>query len=102
MGVPRLITVAAVGALALSSTATATAGATPPRPDRPGSIQALLARMTLAEKVGQLFVTYAYGDTATTTAPSYTAQNQALYGVDNGAELVDKYHLGGVIYFSWS
>jgi beta-N-acetylhexosaminidase len=101
MGVPRLIAVAAVGALALSSTATATAGATaPPRHDN--SIQALLAKMTLAEKVGQLFVTYAYGDTATTTAPSYTAQNQALYGVDNGAELVDKYHLGGVIYFSWA
>jgi beta-N-acetylhexosaminidase len=109
MGVPRLIAVAAAGALALSSTATSTATATAatgatarPRLDRPGSIQALVARMTLAEKVGQLFVTYAYGDTATTTAPSYTALNQALYGVDNGAELVDKYHLGGVIYFSWA
>jgi beta-N-acetylhexosaminidase len=105
MGTPRLIAAAAVGAVALSSaaTATATAGATPPQQhDRPGSIHALLARMTLAEKVGQLFVTYAYGDTATTTAPSYTAQNQALYGVDNGAELVSKYHLGGVIYFTWA
>jgi len=101
MGVPRLIAVTAVGAVALSSIATTTAGATPP-PEAPGSIHALLARMTPAEKVGQLFVTYAYGDTATTTAPSYTAQNQALYGVDNGAELVDKYHLGGVIYFTWA
>ena len=30
------------------------------------------------------------------------AQNQILYGVDTPAELVAKYHLGGVIYFAWS
>ena len=58
--------------------------------------------MSLDQKIGQLFETYAYGDTATTTDPAYTSQNQALYGVDNGAQLVAKYHLGSIIYFSWS
>ncbi len=61
-----------------------------------------LAGMSLEQKVGQLFQTYVYGDTATTTDPAYTSQNQALYGVDNGAQVLAKYHLGGVIYFTWS
>jgi beta-N-acetylhexosaminidase len=64
--------------------------------------QAVLASMSLEEKVGQLFFTYVYGDSATTENPTWTQQNQALYGVDNGAELVARYHLGGVIYFTWS
>ena len=63
---------------------------------------ALLARMSLDQKIGQLFETYVYGDTATTTNPAYTSANQALYGVDNGAELIAKYHLGAVIYFTWT
>jgi len=58
--------------------------------------------MTLEEKVGQLFMTYAYGDTADTRAPADLAANQAAYGVDNAAQLIDRYKLGGVIYFAWS
>ncbi|WP_159440906.1 glycoside hydrolase family 3 protein [Jatrophihabitans endophyticus] len=69
------------------------------RPDRVGQ---LLRSMSLEEKVGQLFVTYAYGTTADTTDPAAVAQNRELYGVDNGAQLVAKYHLGGVIYFTWA
>ena len=65
-------------------------------------VAALVSSMSLEEKVGQLFVTYAYGDSATTTDPTAVAQNQDLYGVDNGAQLVAKYHLGGVIYFTWA
>ncbi|MCZ7414369.1 glycoside hydrolase family 3 protein [Streptomyces sp. WMMC897] len=61
-----------------------------------------LDRMTLEEKVGQLFVTYAYGETADTTDPDDVARNQRWLGVDNGAEAVAEYHLGGVIYFAWS
>jgi beta-N-acetylhexosaminidase len=74
-----------------------------PRPATSGDIaQRMLATMSLDQKIGQLFETYAYGDTATTTDPAYTSQNQALYGVDNGAQLVAKYHLGSVIYFTWT
>jgi beta-N-acetylhexosaminidase len=58
----------------------------------------LLARMSLPEKVGQMFVSYVYGQTATTPSTS----NESLYGVSTGAEVVAKYHLGGVIYFTWS
>jgi beta-N-acetylhexosaminidase len=61
-----------------------------------------IAQMTLPEKVGQLFMTQAYGETADTQAPADVAANQAAYGVDNAAELIDRYHLGGVIYFAWS
>ncbi len=103
MRVFRQIAIAAVGAIAVGTAAipSGTAAASPEH-DQSDGIQSMLSKMTLEQKVGQLFVTYAYGDTATTTDPRYTAQNQALYGVDNGAELVSKYHLGGVIYFTWA
>jgi beta-N-acetylhexosaminidase len=60
--------------------------------------------LTLEQKVGQLFVSYVYGSSATTTSPTDVAANQAMYGADvhNGAEAVAKFHLGGVIYFTWS
>jgi beta-N-acetylhexosaminidase len=64
--------------------------------------RSVLARMSLEEKVGQLFVTYAYGDSADTNDPAAVAHNRALYGVDNAAQLVAKYHLGGVLYFGWA
>ncbi|MFI7597471.1 glycoside hydrolase family 3 protein [Actinoplanes sp. NPDC049681] len=54
--------------------------------------------MSLAEKVGQMFVSYVYGRTADTASPA----NVSLYGVATPAEVVAKYHLGGVIYFTWS
>lgn len=103
MRVCRQLAIAAVGAIAVGTAAipSGTAAASPEH-DQSAGIRSMLSRMTLEQKVGQLFVTYAYGDTATTTDPRYTAQNQALYGVDNGAELVGKYHLGGVIYFTWA
>ncbi|MGP4111540.1 glycoside hydrolase family 3 protein [Streptomyces sp. 4N509B] len=61
-----------------------------------------LAGMTLEEKVGQLFVTYVNGETADTTRPEDVAANQERLGVDNGQQAVERYHLGGVIYFTWS
>ncbi|WP_222851222.1 glycoside hydrolase family 3 protein [Phytoactinopolyspora mesophila] len=57
-----------------------------------------IRRMTLEEKVGQLFVTYAYGETVDTVDP----RNQAAHGVDTARELIDTYKLGGMIYFAWS
>jgi beta-N-acetylhexosaminidase len=67
-----------------------------------GFIMNQLRRMTLEEKVGQLFVTYAYGDTVDTTKPADVARNRSAYGVDNAKALIDKYHLGGIVYFAWS
>ncbi|MEO6018821.1 MAG: glycoside hydrolase family 3 protein [Knoellia sp.] len=63
-----------------------------------GWVQSTLVRMTLEEKVGQLFVQNVYGSDATTP----DARNLPLYGVERPAEVVQKYHLGGVIYFAWT
>ncbi|MGW5669279.1 glycoside hydrolase family 3 protein [Micromonospora sp. NPDC003776] len=65
-------------------------------------VRAAMADMTLAEKVGQMFVFQVNGDTATTTNAADVAANQALYGSDvrNGAELLAKFHPGGIIYFT--
>lgn len=58
-------------------------------------VTGLLRRMSLEEKVGQLFVVEVYGQGAHTSH----AKNQELYGVDTPAEVLAKYRPGGVIYF---
>lgn len=67
-----------------------------------GKILQLLHKMTLQEKVGQLFVPYAYGESADTSDSDDVAANQKAWGVDNAQQLIDKYHLGGLLYYSWS
>ena len=86
----------------LVTTAAPAAAASRHRPSHSDRAHQLLAAMSLDEKIGQVFETYAYGDSATTTNPADVSQNQALYGVDDGAQLVAKYHLGSIIYFTWS
>jgi beta-N-acetylhexosaminidase len=79
----------------------------PPRPDQqqPGqqdsfaSVQQAtraMQGMTLEEKIGQMFVLFAYGPDA--TKPD--ARNTSLYGVATPAEVVAKYKPGGWIYFN--
>ena len=85
-GQARAATPAAPGAAAA-----ATAG-------EEGWITSTLSRMTLEEKVGQLFIQNVYGTDATTP----DQRNVPLYGVASPAEVVRKYHLGGVIYFAWT
>ncbi|WP_433376791.1 glycoside hydrolase family 3 N-terminal domain-containing protein [Actinoplanes sp. CA-142083] len=74
------------------------AGGTPAHESDP------LKHMTLAEKVGQMIVSYVYGDSATAPSAADAAANQAMFGADvtTAAQAVAKYHLGGVIYFTWS
>lgn len=67
-----------------------------------GWVEKTMARMTLEEKVGQLFTTYAYGTSADTDKAADVTRNQNWLGVDNAQQAIDKYHLGGVIYFAWS
>lgn len=104
--VPSVLAAVALSlpALAVSVPAAATPAAAADHSSIDRQVRAAMAGMTLPEKIGQMFVTYVYGDSATTTTPADVAQNQALYGADvhNGAELLAKYHLGGVIYFTWS
>jgi len=61
-----------------------------------------LAHMSLEQKVGQLFVTNVYGSQAAAVTDVEKAANQKAYGVDTPVQVVQKYHLGGVIYFAWT
>ena len=65
-----------------------------------GRIISLLQRMTLEEKVGQLFVVEAYGRDARNVSATAVAGNQRLYGVNTPADVIDKYKPGGVIYYT--
>lgn len=112
----RSLTATAVGALLLTALPAQAASQNPardataahPRSDtdaRGGAsrwAERQLQAMTLEEKVGQLFNTYVYGESADTTDPADVSRNQAWLGVANGREAVEKYHLGGIIYFGWS
>ena len=90
--------VALLGAgLSTAAAAPTTAPPLPPAAEN-GWVTSTLARMTLEEKVGQLFIQNVYGKDATTP----DARNIPLYGVASPAEVVRKYHLGGVIYFAWT
>ncbi|MFI2235455.1 glycoside hydrolase family 3 protein [Streptomyces chrestomyceticus] len=62
----------------------------------------LVSRMNLEEKVGQLFVMRVYGHSATDPDPADAEANRKEMGVSTAAELVAKYHLGGIIYFGWA
>ena len=94
----------AVVALVLSTLAVRTpeAHAAAPTAAEDDWVETTLASMTLEEKVGQLFMTHAYGTTADTQDPADVAANQKMYGVDNAQQLIDKYQPGGIIYFAWT
>ncbi|SNS24205.1 glycoside hydrolase family 3 protein [Actinoplanes regularis] len=94
----RPVALAALAAVALVAPAAPAAAA----PHESSPIDAILARMTLPQKVGQLFTAYVYGNDANTPSPADAAMNRRQYGVDTPAEVVQKYHLGGVVYFAWT
>ncbi|MEU3722561.1 glycoside hydrolase family 3 N-terminal domain-containing protein [Streptomyces sp. NPDC031705] len=71
------------------------------RPD-PARLRALVSGMGLPELVGQLFVSRAYGHSATDPDPADAELNRSAFGVRTAAELVARYHLGGVVYFAWA
>ncbi|MFC9913592.1 glycoside hydrolase family 3 protein [Streptomyces sp. NPDC127197] len=65
-------------------------------------LRRLISRMTLEEKVGQLFVSRVYGHSATAPDQADIDANLREFGVRTAAELIAKYRLGGVIYFVWA
>ncbi|MFI5862732.1 glycoside hydrolase family 3 protein [Streptomyces sp. NPDC051546] len=118
-----LLTVAAVAAVTAAGAASAAVGSArepagpapdDPRPgDRPPGRSAArhpsgaapretMERMGLAELVGQLFVSRVYGHAATEPDAEDAALNQQAFGVRTPAELVARYHLGGIVYFGWA
>ncbi|MGW2567045.1 glycoside hydrolase family 3 protein [Streptomyces sp. NPDC001537] len=97
---PSRRTVLAAGAgvtAALAVGTTASAGT-------PGDkkLRSLISRMTLEEKVGQLFVMRVYGHSATDPDQADIDANLKEIGVRTAAELIAKYRVGGIIYFTWA
>ncbi|MEV4311144.1 glycoside hydrolase family 3 N-terminal domain-containing protein [Actinocrispum sp. NPDC049592] len=62
----------------------------------PDVMSLVLRHMSLQEKVGQLFVATVWGKSADEARP----ENKTAYGVDTPAQVVQRYHVGGVIYFN--
>ncbi|MFD1931724.1 MULTISPECIES: beta-N-acetylhexosaminidase [Nonomuraea] len=60
-----------------------------------GTVRRALARMSTEEKVGQLFMPVVHG----TSAAGASAGNQNAFGASTPAQVIAKYHLGGVILF---
>ncbi|WP_435216784.1 glycoside hydrolase family 3 protein [Streptomyces sp. bgisy034] len=96
---PSRRTVLAAGAGV--TTALALGGTAHAAPDD-RKLRALIARMTLPEKVGQLFVMRVYGHSATAPDQADIDANLKEIGVRTAAELVAEYRVGGIIYFTWA
>ncbi|WP_394825367.1 glycoside hydrolase family 3 protein [Pendulispora albinea] len=59
-------------------------------------VSATMRRMSLEDKVSQLFVTYIYGQSADAVDP----KNQEAFKEDTPAKVVEHYRPGGIIYFN--
>ncbi|CAL9463556.1 glycoside hydrolase family 3 protein [Streptomyces sp. enrichment culture] len=94
-----LTATAVAGAALAAGTGTAYADARGPDDDK---LRALVSRMTLEEKVGQLFVTRVYGHSATDPDQADVDANLEEIGVRTAAELIAEYRVGGIIYFTWA
>ncbi|MGI5355325.1 glycoside hydrolase family 3 protein [Streptomyces sp. CA-252508] len=93
-----LLTVtAAAAAAAVTGAATPAGAASDER-----RLERLISRMSLEEKVGQLFVMRVYGHSATDPDQADVDANLREIGVRTAAELIARYHVGGIIYFSWA
>ncbi|MFF3464359.1 glycoside hydrolase family 3 protein [Streptomyces sp. NPDC002619] len=88
--------------LALSGTAHADATDASDAVDRDTRLRGLISQMSLEEKVGQLFVMRVYGHSATDPDQADIDANLTEIGVRTAAELIAKYHVGGIIYFAWA
>ena len=62
-------------------------------------VNSTLAKMTLQEKVGQLFVVNCYGISVRDPDPPAVAANQNAYKLDNFEQVISKYKVGGIFYF---
>ncbi|MER6529893.1 glycoside hydrolase family 3 protein [Streptomyces sp. NPDC001508] len=96
----RRTVLAATAGLTAALTVGGTAHAGAARGDK--RLRALISRMTLEEKVGQLFVMRVYGHSATAPDQSDIDANLSEIGVRTAAELIAEYHVGGIIYFTWA
>ncbi|WP_066946757.1 glycoside hydrolase family 3 protein [Streptomyces lushanensis] len=101
-----LLTATAVAAAAVATSAAPVVAApthlAPLAPHRRDRLRRLISRMSLEQKVGQLFVMRVYGHSATAPDQADIDANLAEIGVRTAAELISTYHVGGIIYFAWA
>ncbi|WP_405808206.1 glycoside hydrolase family 3 protein [Streptomyces sp. NBC_00210] len=97
-----LLTATATAATAVAAGAVASASPVFAGPSHHDRLKRLIARMSLEEKVGQLFVMRVYGHSATAPDQADIELNLKEMGVRTAAELIAKYHVGGIIYFAWA
>lgn len=98
-----LLTATAVAAGAVATTALpALAAPTAASSGTKDRLKRLISRMSIEEKVGQLFVMRVYGHSATDPDQADIDLNLEEMGVRNAAELIAEYHVGGIIYFAWA
>ncbi|MFJ6566054.1 glycoside hydrolase family 3 protein [Streptomyces sp. NPDC091292] len=98
---------AAAAAAAVTATTGGTAHAAPGAPAAPdhsstSRLRKLISRMSIEEKIGQLFVMRVYGHSATDPDQADIDANLKEIGVRTAAELISTYHVGGIIYFAWA
>lgn len=98
----RTVLAATAGVTTAVATGGTTHAATGPHGPDNRKLRALISRMTLEEKVGQLFVMRVYGHSATEPDQADIDANLAEIGVRTAAELLARYRVGGIIYFAWA
>ena len=94
----QAVTAVAMALLLVGATATVV-----PRPAAAGSeVDSILASMTTEEKILQLMVVGMYGDEVAETAPNSVRANQRRHGVNNAAQLLARYPVGGIVLYRWA
>ncbi|KQW15578.1 glycoside hydrolase family 3 protein [Streptomyces sp. Root369] len=96
----RRTVLAATAGVAASLALSGTAHADDKKHDK--KLRSLISRMTLEEKVGQLFVMRVYGHSATAPDQADIDANLKEIGVRTAAEMIARYRVGGIIYFTWA
>ncbi|MFI6434870.1 glycoside hydrolase family 3 protein [Streptomyces sp. NPDC050759] len=96
----RRTVLAATAGVAASLAVSGTAHADDKKHDK--QLRSLISRMTLEEKVGQLFVMRVYGHSATAPDQADIDANLKEIGVRTAAEMIARYRVGGIIYFTWA
>ncbi|MFF5155632.1 glycoside hydrolase family 3 protein [Streptomyces sp. NPDC000348] len=98
----RAVLAATAGVTTALAAGGAVHAATGPSTHDDRALRALISRMTLEEKVGQLFVMRVHGHSATDPDQADIDANLEEIGVRTAAELLARYRVGGIIYFAWA
>ncbi len=81
------------------TTAETTPPSTAPEIDESARIADVMAGLTTDEKIGQLLMPVVSGSDVTSVSEAEREKNLEVFGYATPAEIVEEYHLGGVIYF---